>query len=69
MEAIVGFGLIVASAVMLYFALPKGERVVRPLRNDFVQTYYAILVLVAFVAGSLLAFVGLTGHEVDTTYQ
>ncbi len=69
MEAIVGFGLVVVSAALLYLALPKGERVVAPLRNDFVQTYYVILVLVAFVTGSLLVFVGLTGHEVGTTYQ
>jgi hypothetical protein len=59
-EILVGAAFLIAAAVALWIALPRGGQVRGFLSNDQAQAYYAVAVLVGFVFGVVNIVRGLT---------
>jgi hypothetical protein len=68
-ELLLGLSLTVASLLAFYVALPRGGQVAKFLRNDHVQSYFVVLVLGAFVIGSLSLVASLTGLDPFTEFK
>jgi hypothetical protein len=50
-EILLGLGLVVASGLTFWFALPRGGQVRPFMRKDGVQAYFTVTVLVIFLMG------------------
>jgi hypothetical protein len=59
MQVIAGLGLVVASVLGFWIALPRDGHVRGFLRSDHIQAYYTVTLLGAFVIGVLNLGLGL----------
>jgi hypothetical protein len=59
MDLLLAVAVLVASVLGIWGALPKDGKVRPFLRNDTVQTYYAVVLLGGFIGGLLFTVLGL----------
>jgi hypothetical protein len=59
LELIVSLGVLVASLLGFWFALPRDGKVRGFLRNDHIQAYYTVALIAGFAGGLLYTVLGL----------